>query len=190
LLKWQALIVFDRIIKVITELLMKRLPKIQFLFVTLFWILMASGTMYAQFSIPSKINKKGGWELPNLNEFEKTHQREVSIENFLVTTSVFKPKKTIDVNLEEYTWKDDDKTLFISARECYVYDVTAYAVKDKTFAYQIGYVRYHITENVKLPTRGVIPVFYIDKNGDGKFETRDMLIEMPELPNWVKKVSQ
>lgn len=134
-----------------------------------------------------KVIKRDGWPIPGQDSFKVVStSRQKEIEGIHITIEVFSSTTETFVNLDGY-FLDDDQALIIHSGRCVVRDLLAYKAGGKTFAWEVGLVPVTNTEHGPGAYPGAIyTLFFIDSDGDGKFETRLGAGTLKEMPLWVK----
>ena len=163
------------------------LSKILFILIVLFFAF----EINAQNEIPKKEVKAEGWNLPSTNDFKEGEKGSVMLnvsgqtEKIAVYVQVFIPKTPLRIRRETNS-ADKEK-----AAETEVYseirDFRAYSINGKVFAYEIQTVGYKCSEGICGYLGCASDSFYLDEDGDGKFEARYYTWELPLVPDWTKK---
>lgn len=76
-----------------------------------------------------------------------------------------------------------DKELRISHGKRKIDSISALSIRGRIFAYGVIYRAYH---GIDSDTGAMLSVYYLDRDGDGRFEERISSIVFPSLPEWVK----
>lgn len=151
-----------------------------------------------KFNYLNKIIRAEGWEIPNLENEKQKIEGEIQKDGFIVKlTSIKLSRSDILQKLDFYSLNKEDNTLKVSTTECDLRALESHSVNGKVFAYRLACTPFsfgdavnngELVGKVKYYQGLSIQYFYFDEDGDGKFETRYVAIEMPKfIPDWVKK---
>jgi len=148
-----------------------------------------------------KVIKKEGWTLPSISDAEEGGKKNpfdedvsnnvAQKEKILIELQIFKLKTPWRVKFETVS-SNKDSEIYSEAG-----DFVIYLVNDKVFAYGVRTVGYSCSKTEVINgttykgTCGYLGCsshsFYLDEDGDGKFEARYYTWELPLVPDWVKK---
>jgi len=146
----------------------------------------------------NKLTNDAGWEIPDLKKFDKDPVGHQIIDGIAITSQHYSRRQSVDIELSSFK-VDENCNYKVFVRKLSTRDITSISASGKIFAYQALYQPYSdvaTTQQIGKKTRkfnlrrymgSVSSIFYIDEDGDGKFETRYASLKMPDLPLWVKK---
>lgn len=149
-----------------------------------------------------RIIRLEGWDVPQLTNRKLISTESTNIDGLTVTVKMYdfaiNTSQSQTIQLDFYGLHNDD--LKISSLEADIRNVFVFSVKNKVFAYKLACVPFSFTDGeiietkekfkVKSYTRAILNSLYFDEDGDGKFETKYTMSEMPsELPKWVKDLA-
>jgi|GEM_PF-6560792 len=129
-----------------------------------------------------EIVRKDGWEVPGISsKVEKS--KKILISEVKVLEEKLKPKPEIPTVLESFSQLEKDE-LQISSYPVYVYEIYAYSLNNKRFAYKVFSTPRIIENGLRRRVRATITVYFYDEDGDGKYETRYQEMKATKLPKW------
>lgn len=131
---------------------------------------------------PTALNKvvsRNGWSIPQYEEKEFVNKALVEIQGTPFIVNKYKLQRTLSMQLDYYLLTPNN-TLITNEREVDVRVVRSYLTNDeRVFAYEL---------NCVPPGVGTLIIaYFLDEDGDGKFETRyitDRALDV--VPAWVK----
>ena len=134
--------------------------------------------------------ERSGWTFPVFaNQVAEISDGEPqTIEGIEVQTKIHKLTKEQLVFLESCNIDADERSIAKNERRDYVIrSFWTYEIKGKVFAYGANFAIVD-AENGFIRERygAMIVAFYVDENGDGKFEKRCGIMNLDTLPQWVK----
>jgi hypothetical protein len=138
------------------------------------------GSKNLTLSTPKAI-KEFGWKIPAAKKLSGVKPYSKSIERIKVDFTALTPISQV-VDFEDY-FIISDKEVRISESKRTIDSMGTLSVKGKVFAYGITYSLDHGPDS---STGGVLAVYYLDGDGDGRFEERIMSSGLPPIPEWVK----
>jgi hypothetical protein len=143
------------------------------------------------------IFKENGFLLPKLRS-EKILQEKVLVfgENRVVEKKLDIDPEFITLS-EKFSANNENLLDLAAATKLATYFASRYEVNDRVFAYRVFYNPIIYSEDKKQSlviesrSRCIIVVFYIDKNGDGVFETIYKSLDLPiEVPQWASSLGK
>lgn len=150
--------------------------------------------------------RRAGWEIPDVSSGKFLLQRTDFIEETPVVIKIYDfRQQEIPLKLESYFLSNNALLIAPHPLECELYNVTSFEAKEKIFAYKLSCVPIQITEGTatkrtskrdrkivtyssKVRMGALIWFFYLDKDGDGKFETKYDTSKMPAIPAWLTQL--
>ncbi|MEP6903256.1 MAG: hypothetical protein ABJA66_16015 [Actinomycetota bacterium] len=137
----------------------------------------------------SKSIKFGGWTIPEIKDAEVIDNDICKMQNSSVARKLYKLKKRFYTQQDFYSLNSNG-ILTVETQYLAITTVLTYNYNEKTFAYCIQYIPYGVSKNGGRALYGFpVTVFYVDEDGDGKFESRYAESDFPnEVPDWVTKV--
>jgi hypothetical protein len=122
----------------------------------------------------NKAINKDGWNIPAGEAKELIYTQTITVGNQPVIQTAYRLKKMFRWQVDLY-FLGADNDLNILSLDSETKFVSAYTINGKTFAYAV--------KCVKAGTNALIEIYYLDEDGDAKFETR--YSKLPDrIPNW------
>lgn len=131
--------------------------------------------------------KKSGWDIPTIEEKDFSSEKPKNIDNQIITEKKYKLQNARDMQLELYSLNTDD-SLNTGAVEVEVREVITYSLNGRAFACKMSLIKFSKNENgAKIFAGLIIPAYYSDEDGDGKFEVRYLgsRDETIKIPSWL-----
>lgn len=127
-----------------------------------------------------KIKYKNGWQIPDIGRSKLISEETVSVKGKQVSQKIYKPEYEAKYGMGFATLTINKKIASI-LKMTDIVSFTTYSVNDSTFAYRLD------TKELDTVKGEEFIVFYLDENGDGKFETQYLhRDELPLIPKWTK----
>jgi hypothetical protein len=130
----------------------------------------------------AKINKSDGWELPAKASRLSNSVSTFKVGEIAVDKQVFDPKSAI-VPWDDYFQISPGEIRIVASAGRYG-SITEYSVRGRVFAVQTNFNP--IVDG--QPTAAVQSVYFVDVDGDGRFEVRYLSSSFPKLPRWVEEL--
>lgn len=137
---------------------------------------------------PKVVVRNEGWELPFVQTASKKELRMILLGNMTVERQHLLPNSELFKFEEFYPQLKDE--LRIGMINCRVGSILAYSIAGRVFAYQTVFNPVSITDGNQVAIAAVFPIQFVDRDGDGKFETRIRSTSEPEIPSWVMELSK
>lgn len=130
-----------------------------------------------------KTIRSQGWQIPKASHRSRDKKFTELIDGVTINSRTLTPVISI-VDYEDFFVFSNSEISIIPGKRRIV-AMSEYSAKGKVFAYAIRYTPY-LGEGQSVA--GVLETIFMDSDGDGLFEGRIHSIDMPALPEWVKKL--
>ncbi len=165
------------------------------IFMSFFIISLFSFQVFAQEEKSKGIINENGWKIPSVEQLEiaqnagrwlhynvKVNELNVEMDFFALSYKVEQPNQ---VQFEDFFTEEEisrvNNSYFLEMRS-----LASISFREKVFAYRIGFTPFTISEyGVKEYKNRFFIYYFIDKDDDGKFETRAKDLE--KVPDWIVK---
>lgn len=141
-------------------------------------------------NLPKQLTKiiiKDGWAIPLVEKTKLVNEGSVTIQNQSVKIKAYKPQETMNLKANYFALLEDD-TLVQAEKIFEIVSIASYNLNENTFAYRINANEIETgKDNKQTVTDNAFTIFYIDEDGDGKFEAMYLnQYELPKFPDWIK----
>jgi hypothetical protein len=131
----------------------------------------------------SRVISESGWKIPAAKRSRTQKPQSRIIDGVSVDFALLVPRNPIIDFIDYYIIANGELRLLNEKRR--IDGMSAMSVKGRTFGYMIDSSPYHGPDS---NTSAVfIPVYFVDRDGDGKFEERIVTRSILLLPEWVKR---
>ncbi len=145
----------------------------------------------------NELINEDGWKLPSLSSFTIQSKKTIRVKNnnanLKIEQAEYKPNEDVVITADGNTFNNAPRHLNEPDKTWLIRSMKIFAVKEKPFCYFMrgNWVTLDSAGKIEGRAAMTIGIVYLDKDGDGVFESfkyTSFEIGRPPIPEWVEKL--